>query len=1073
MRHANAEHLLDYRNVWPDVELSVEILEAGAVNVTDMTFPASVRITLDWEEISLRENLHYHFDLRTQKPHLSSWLLNSEDRFDPEVFVANAVECETQQVTPVSIFRTVRRPVEEEGREIQETLWLTKEYVFTGLFKCMKLDARRFPFDMHRLPLQIVARPLSGGLSALGEARKVRLVDPRLRIYERILQNNASEAASPATAALTEKELRARKVAINAAKPMSALQPHTFDSKDLRQQPPHLWGRMIESASNSDPEVDTVVGDFIAVAFGGRQALPADDSYKLEMLYVRDYSAYMSDFWLKFLLTVICLLAVFVPYTDDILANRLSITLGIVLTLVSFATARAAAVESLCYDTYFDMIAKGYFAITVVVACQNLVATTLCWGTFRYGMSGANYWPDGAGATICSKSFCGGGLNHLDCIFLVIVLNLILLVPIGMWIGSILMQLRMLLHAKRAYLTTPSVRQGWVSVKAPQTCHLMLSKKRRIPGRRKPTVQFETTFSDADVAAALATVTPLLGLVPSFWAWLGRLTQTSQNRSASVPAAVPARVAPAPDEALDSPEWMERYLGVLPPVEAGVQCNLVDIGTGEMGLYKICSRMVADKGQVLFMEGKKVPMSPGNTFVEEFVKDPGGASRLAKTFFDWYLHSDEGQGPARSDSANKRKKVQFIMGTTGKIREIMIGSADSTRQMEAFLTRVETELEEEYEVAARLVWFVPPGEDEATFELTAAEWLIQIGDLDVTRVDAGPNNQFFGGFELNQAFARSRCSHAGCASASDVVQVEDFMREFADLLGPDLSSSFLHSKFEQASRNSTCSDAMSAEFGPLYQVFRDSPKLMRTLVQKRLFAGTISAGGGSSQVAIKDEPRMVSDMHKHMRSMLSHESLGEPSKPSRGLLRASEVMSLPLGNRAPLLAQEKGAAPLWSSDQPITQGMIDCWRSRIDEAWNKMAENDELPDRVASGLRGLLVGISAVFHASKLAGCAETILPRTLFLNRILRKLDDLVADPPEPKNGAYDHRDAANLTLVHEVVSRALAPTAWIVCKRNWHAQPAFLEGSDGSLVLEKEDLPEYVATWVLGFYLNQTKML
>lgn len=97
MRHANAEHLLDYRNVWPDVELSVEILEVGAVNVFDMTFPAALCITLDWEETSLRENLHYHYDLRTQTPTLSSWLLQSEDRFDPEVFVSNAVECEVEQ----------------------------------------------------------------------------------------------------------------------------------------------------------------------------------------------------------------------------------------------------------------------------------------------------------------------------------------------------------------------------------------------------------------------------------------------------------------------------------------------------------------------------------------------------------------------------------------------------------------------------------------------------------------------------------------------------------------------------------------------------------------------------------------------------------------------------------------------------------------------------------------------------------------------------------------------------------------------------------------------------------------
>lgn len=164
---------------------------------------------------------------------------------------------------------------------------------------------------------------------------------------------------------------------------------------------------------------------------------------------------------------------------------------------------------------------------------------------------------------------------------------------------------------------------------------------------------------------------------------------------------------------------------------------------------------------------------------------------------------------------------------------------------------------------------------------------------------------------------------------------------------------------------------------------------------------------------------------------------------------------------------------MWTSEQPLTQGMINRWRNRIDEAWTQMDENDELPPRVESGLRGVLVGISAIYHASKLAGCAEMILPKALFLERILDKLDDLVANPPQPKNGAHDHRDASNLTLAHELVSRALAPTAWIVCKRNWRAQPAFLEGSDGTVVLDKEDLPEYVATWALGFYLNQTKMI
>jgi len=330
------------------------------------------------------------------------------------------------------------------------------------------------------------------------------------------------------------------------------------------------------------------------------------------------------------------------------------------------------------------------------------------------------------------------------------------------------------------------------------------------------------------------------------------------------------------------------------------------------------------------------------------------------------------------------------------------------------------------------------------------EWLVQIGDLDVMRVEAGANSTSFAGFELNQAFAAARASSA--TADSDTMQMEDFLREFSDLIGEDLPRDYLFSKFMLAAKKSLGGDPCAADFGALYETFRESSKLMRALVKKRLFSGTLSAGGGSSQVAIKDV-----------------QSLGQP----QGSLRSIEVMSLPLGNKAPLLAEE-GFAPLWPADKPLSQDMISAWQEVIAKKWKELDDASAIPSRVEIGMRGLLVGISAVYHASKFAGCSEMILSKASFLSKLQAKLDQLLENPPAGKPGkdgqmVYDHKNASNLVLAHEVAAKAMAPTAWIVCKRNWKAQPTFLE----ALGDKAPELPEYAATWVLGLYLIQTGMV
>lgn len=145
----------------------------------------------------------------------------------------------------------------------------------------------------------------------------------------------------------------------------------------------------------------------------------------------------------------------------------------------------------------------------------------------------------------------------------------------------------------------------------------------------------------------------------------------------------------------------------------------------------------------------------------------------------------------------------------------------------------------------------------------------------------------------------------------------------------------------------------------------------------------------------------------------------------------------------------------------MTSDLIRAWRTRIRE----QIESADLPAKLEGNLRGVYIGISAVFYAADLAGCSQTLLPKAVFVRKLEDKIEALLKDPPAPteKNGqqVYDHRAFSNLTLVAEVVQRVMSDTAWIVCKRNWKAAPL--------QVAEGQELPKYVATWTLGFYLNQ----
>jgi len=430
-------------------------------------------------------------------------------------------------------------------------------------------------------------------------------------------------------------------------------------------------------------------------------------------------------------------------------------------------------------------------------------------------------------------------------------------------------------------------------------------------------------------------------------------------------------------------------------------------------------------------------------------------------------------------TARRKQNVKFLFGPTGQNRQTLITNVHAAEVWLDWAKKVQNQIknrlaEEDTGLTADFLLFIPSEQDEATYELVATEWLVQAGNLNVNPQDIprGANKVPFAGPELSQALKKAGRSRPGSVSIKELVW------EFEDLFDKALDQEIFESKFRHAA-----DAAFVVEVDEVSQIFRNDAHLMRALIKSRLFNGTLSAGGGSCQITVKPEHE---ERRKAGRKSMHAGGHGAPQLvkqvSSHQLLRTSEFYSVKLGNKTPLTAPD-GGEPMWARSQPMSHALIDAWRHRI----RGTVEAMELPAKVKEGqLRGVYIGISAVFYAAKEAGCTERLMPRDAFLGALSGKLNELLANPPKPqeKDGKimYDHRPFSNLVLVREIVGRVLAPSAWIVCKREWLAQPPKRqeeeesdfdakdegdEGDDGGKWFENP--PKYVATWSLGFFLNQ----
>merc|ERR1712066_776004 len=95
--------------------------------------------------------------------------------------------------------------------------------------------------------------------------------------------------------------------------------------------------------------------------------------------------------------------------------------------------------------------------------------------------------------------------------------------------------------------------------------------------------------------------------------------------------------------------------------------------------------------------------------------------------------------------------------------------------------------------------------------------------------------------------------------------------------------------------------------------------------------------------------------------------------------------------------------------------------------WVERIRNGLRNSRFPQGVEGLFVGISAMYHAAKVAGITDRIVPK----REAMRAFADAVA-----QLDASDHRSVANLTLVKEIIGWVFDDErSCLLFKRNWVA--------------------------------------
>lgn len=381
---------------------------------------------------------------------------------------------------------------------------------------------------------------------------------------------------------------------------------------------------------------------------------------------------------------------------------------------------------------------------------------------------------------------------------------------------------------------------------------------------------------------------------------------------------------------------------------------LLDFGSGEMGFYKFEADLTTLK--VKTMLSKKV----GKPIYDYYVKDS-----LVEEFADTMIKEFGIAEPARFGACEV-----MAGGATGLHREMLLKDPEKREAIQKFLSEVERVVESKIDRKMTMRLFVPSGELEAQFELRAVVWLIGQPDVDV-------GSGWLADFLIDDAFRQLTAANLNSPPGTrEGIRAEKATQALSNL-------GMAMSEIRQSVQKADVDSGGTIDRDEFFGAVREDP-LLQALVRRTSFCGTISAGGGSSQLSL----------------CTSSSGTG-----------TTQLYSMPIGNRVP---QTTGMF-----SEAVTADEQAMWVERIRAALH----HEGFPQ----GLTGLFVGISAFFYAAKTAGVEDRIVEK----HEVVVALANSLANAKET-----DHKTIANLILTKELISWAFDDDkSCFLFKRNWTA--------------------------------------
>jgi len=411
--------------------------------------------------------------------------------------------------------------------------------------------------------------------------------------------------------------------------------------------------------------------------------------------------------------------------------------------------------------------------------------------------------------------------------------------------------------------------------------------------------------------------------------------------------------------------------------------RFMDLGSGETGFYTY----EMNKEGLLCVTGRKRQ----EPFLASFM-DLG----LVGPFVDMLI--EEFQLLPKCDN----KPVEVYGGATGIHRDLLMRDKMEAKRAKRFMLEAQRVLSDRLGGCNTAVGlFVPSGLLEAKLELFATEWLVsRFPLLELDPQSEGDQDEIASNLSSTIAldvFNRLDSSGTGMITENDMRTLIELESQDKGL--PDTAEDLL--KIHEVLFAEPC-DEHGIPYEKFEAALKGNPSL-QLMVQHVAFCGTVSGGGGSCQLAMMNGCAMPS----------------------------LQLFTVPVGNRAPLIDG--------MFSKPVTRSEQDNWRGRIRAELSRA--------NFPRGIRGLYVGISAMYYAVLLTGLTDRIVDHKSILDGLSNALEQ--ADPE-------DHRMVSNLLLVHTLIAWVFDSRACFVFKRKWHIQGM-----------------EYVATWTLGLFTHQHGMV